>query len=99
MTRGITVGIVVVTEKVEEAFLQPEDVIDVAVILEEDIVLQGLHDIPNAVATVMGLLYVLNIDYPKAMKYTFEMIQRVFMGIGSEACSAKVHGLKNKLLQ
>ena len=83
----------------EEPFLQPEEVIDIAVTLEEEIVLQGLHDMPNAVATVMGLLYILNIDYPKAMKCTFETIQRVLMGIGSEACSAKVHGLKNKLLQ
>lgn len=83
----------------EEAFLQPEEVIDVAIILEEEIVIQGLHDMPNAVATVMGLLYILKIDYPKAMKYTFETIKHVLMGIGSEACSAKVHGLKNKLLQ
>ena len=33
----LRVGIIVVTEKVEEAFLQPEEVIDVAVILEEEI--------------------------------------------------------------
>ena len=79
----------------EEPFLQPEEVIDIAVTLEEEIVLQGLHDMPNAVATVMGCCTYLTLT----MKYTFESIQCVLIGLGSNACSAKVHGLKNTFLQ
>lgn len=76
-----------------------KEIIDVAVILEEHIVLHELRNISNAFATLMGLLYCLNIDYPKGLKYTFELIQKVFMGIGSGSCSAKVHRLRNRLLQ
>ena len=69
------------------------DIIDVAVILEEKIVIHKLRDVPHAFAVLMGLLYNLNIDYPKGLKYTFEVMQKVFMGIGSATCSAKVLGL------
>ncbi|XP_030628004.1 T-box transcription factor TBX6 [Chanos chanos] len=35
----------------------------------------------------MGLLYMLNLDYPKEFKYTFEVIQRLSMGIGLDSCT------------
>uniref|UniRef100_A0A673WNZ2 Uncharacterized protein n=1 Tax=Salmo trutta TaxID=8032 RepID=A0A673WNZ2_SALTR len=47
----------------------------------------------------MDLLYALNIDYLKGLKYTFEVIQRFIMNLGIDSCSARVHGLRNKLLQ
>lgn len=79
--------------------LLAKEIVDVAVVLEEHIILHDLRDVGNAFATLMGLLYCLNIDYPKGLKYTFELIQKVFVGIGSGNCSAKVHGLRNKMLQ
>lgn len=91
------IGILVVTEE-NSANLLPKEIIDVALVLEEEIVLHYLKDVPNAFVLLIGLLYALNIDYPKDLKYTFEVIQKVILNIGGDACSSKVHGLRNRLL-
>ena len=70
---------------------------NIAVIIEEHIVLQDLPDIPTAVACLFGLIYALNLQYPKELRYTFETIQKVFMGLGTDL-SARVRSLQNKLL-
>ncbi|MEQ2289748.1 hypothetical protein AMECASPLE_036425 [Ameca splendens] len=74
-----------------------EEIVDVPVVLEEAVVLTDLKDIPSAVAMLMGLLYCLNIRYPNDRKYTFEVIQKVFMNIGG-ICSSLAHCLRNRLL-
>ncbi|CAM4697571.1 unnamed protein product [Leuciscus chuanchicus] len=94
--KGMVIGILLVVEDVKEPF--PVSYNDVAIIIEEKIVMRHLGDVPNAFVNLMGLLYMLNLAYPKDMKYTFEVIQRLFMGIGSEMCTPRVHSLKNKLL-
>ncbi len=91
--------LIVVEEGGSKEELLAKEVIDVGVVLEEHIILHDQRDVPNAFATLMGLLYCLNIDYPKGLKYTFELVQKVFMGIGGGNCSAKVHGLRNKMLR
>ncbi|XDV26606.1 hypothetical protein PO909_030262 [Leuciscus waleckii] len=91
------IGILVVTEE-NPGNLLPKEIIDVALVLEEEIVLHDLKDVPNAFAFLIGLLYALNIDYPKDLKYAFEVIQKVIMNIGGDACSSRVHGLRNRLL-
>lgn len=48
---------------------------DQAVVLEGDIVLHNIPDLSAALVYLFGLLYALNIDYPKQMRYTFEAIQ------------------------
>uniref|UniRef100_A0A9J8D3G6 Uncharacterized protein n=1 Tax=Cyprinus carpio carpio TaxID=630221 RepID=A0A9J8D3G6_CYPCA len=95
MIRGMTLGIITVVEDVTDPI--PCDS-DVALVIEEAVVLRGLGDIPNAYVNMMGLLYALNINYPKNLKYTFEVIQRLLMNIGADTCSARVHSLKNTLL-
>ncbi|KAI2650755.1 Separin [Labeo rohita] len=94
--KGMVIGILLVVEDVKEPL--PVSYNDVAIVIEEKIVMRHLGDVPNAFVNLMGLLYMLNLDYPKEMKYTFEVIQRLFMGIGSEMCTSRVHSLKNKLL-
>ncbi|XDV36531.1 hypothetical protein PO909_006288 [Leuciscus waleckii] len=64
VVKGMNVGLLVVTEK-NTAKLLPKEIIDVAVVLEEEIVLDGLKDVSNAFAVLMGLLYALDITYPK----------------------------------
>ena len=56
----------------------------IAVILEEGIVLQDLPDLPTAFAYLFGLIYVLNLQYPKDLRYTFETIQKLFMDLGTD---------------
>lgn len=90
-TKGMKVGIVMGKEG--------EDVIDMSVVLEESVVMFDLKDIPSAIAMLMGLFFALNINYPKELRYTFEVIQKVLMNIGGGQCSSDVHGLRNRLLQ
>lgn len=90
MTRGLNAGILMIQEG--------KDLIDIAVVLEDQIILHSIKDYSHAEAVLFGLLYVLNIDYLKELKYTFEVIQKVLTGISSERCSARVHGLRNRLL-
>ncbi|TKS88140.1 hypothetical protein D9C73_022264 [Collichthys lucidus] len=79
-TRGMKVGVVMVKNG--------EDIIDTAVVLEEAVIMTNQHDLPRAIALLMGLLFSLNIDYPKELKYTFEVIQKVLMNIGGGQCSS-----------
>ncbi|KAK6328719.1 hypothetical protein J4Q44_G00006970 [Coregonus suidteri] len=95
---GVDVGVLIVREDGEEAVL-PNNVLDVSVILEGHIVLNELSDVPSAFSVLVGLLYSLNIDYPKGLKYTFEVLQKVLMDVGGGTCSAHALGLRNKLLQ
>lgn len=91
MTKGMAVGILKVVDGVEE--------IGFGVVLEEKIIFSSLNDFPKALELLMGLLFTLNIDYPKCLRYTFGVIQKVLMDIGGRQCSALVHGLRNKLLR
>ncbi|XP_057675416.1 uncharacterized protein LOC130905771 [Corythoichthys intestinalis] len=95
-TKGLTVGILTVLE--DDDTTVPQSVVSVAVVVEEEIVLQDLPDLPTAFAYLFGLIYALNIQYPKDLKYTFETVQKVFMELGADL-SARVRSLKNKLVQ
>lgn len=57
---------------------------DVALVIERKIIICHLGDVPNAFVNQMGLLNMLNPDYPKDL------------GIG--LFTQRVHTLKNKLL-
>ncbi|KAM9347670.1 sterile alpha motif domain-containing protein 3-like [Symphorus nematophorus] len=59
-TQGMKVGVVMVKDG--------EDIVDTAVVLEEAVILSSLKDIPRAIALLMGLLFSLNIDYPKELR-------------------------------
>ncbi|KAJ8395720.1 hypothetical protein AAFF_G00029570 [Aldrovandia affinis] len=70
---------------------------NIAVVLEEKIVLTDLRDLPTAFACLFGLLFALNIDYPKELKYTFEVLETIFMELSTN-CTQRVRSLKTKLL-
>lgn len=93
-TKGLIVGILTVLEDDDR---NPQTVVSVTVVLEEEILLQDLPDIPTAFAYLFGLIYALNIKYLKELRYTFETVQKVFMNLGTDL-SARVRSLKNKLL-
>ncbi|XP_035531608.1 uncharacterized protein LOC118338407 [Morone saxatilis] len=65
-TKGLTVGILTVLEDDDSS--GPASVINVAVTVEEAIVLQDLPDLLIAFAYLFGLIYVLNLQYPKELR-------------------------------
>ncbi|XP_034530864.1 uncharacterized protein LOC117826789 isoform X2 [Notolabrus celidotus] len=88
---GVSVAILTIIEDDDAP-----NVLDVAVVLEGAIVLHDMPDLCTAFAYLFGLLYAMNIDYPKQMAYTFEAIQTIFFELGSVR-SQRTRSLKTKL--
>ncbi|CAL8291969.1 unnamed protein product [Arctogadus glacialis] len=63
-TKGVQMGVLAVLEDDDAPNAQPT-VINIAVVLEESIVLADLPDLPTAVAYLFGLMYALNMECPK----------------------------------
>ncbi len=96
--KGMQVGLLLGHEgPLHDAF--PLEVFNVAVVVEETIIVHDLKDVPTGFAMLMGTIYCLNLEYPRNMKYSFEFLQRVIMSIKPDQCSARIHGLRNKLLR
>ncbi|XP_066539632.1 uncharacterized protein [Hoplias malabaricus] len=72
--------------------------LSVGIILEGKVVMDNLHDLPQAMCLLFGLTYALHLDYPKCMSYTFEFIQRVILGLGHNKLKPKLQSLLNQLL-
>ncbi|XP_062381321.1 uncharacterized protein LOC134069374 [Sardina pilchardus] len=77
--KGVSVGILYVLEDCVAEASSPK-IQNIAVILEESIAVEDLPDTPTALAYLLGLLYALNIPYPKHLKYTFETLQKSIPG-------------------
>lgn len=70
---------------------------DVGIIVEGIAVLQDLQQVSTGCALLFGLIYCLDLNYPKQLRYTFEFIQKVIMELDGSKLSNKVQILKNKL--
>uniref|UniRef100_A0A3P9QG19 Uncharacterized protein n=1 Tax=Poecilia reticulata TaxID=8081 RepID=A0A3P9QG19_POERE len=58
----------------------------------EDIGIRGLHDltsVASACALLLGLIYALNLAYPKPLHFTFEVFQKIFMQLDQHKMSPK----------
>lgn len=96
--RGMQVGLLIGHEgPLSDAF--PSKVFNVAVVVEEKIIVYDLKDVPTGFAMLLGVAYCLNLKYPRNMRYSFEFLQKVVLKIQPDQCSARVHGLRNKLLR
>ena len=76
----------------------PLEVFNVAVVVEEKIILHDLRDVPTGFAMLMGAIYCLNLEYPRNMN-SLESLHKVIMTIKPDQCSARIHGLRNTLLR
>ncbi|XP_052427891.1 uncharacterized protein LOC128021448 isoform X2 [Carassius gibelio] len=76
-----------------------EEPSDVGVVLEGVEVLQNLPSVTLGCVMLFGLIYALNLNYPKDLKCTFEAFQKILMELDTTKLSPKVQGLKIKMLQ
>lgn len=88
-----TMGIYVVKH---EATSRPDDI---GIVLEGLPVLQDLDSVALAVAMLFGLMYVINLNYPDDLRYSFEAFQKIVMELEGTVLSKKVQVLKNRLCE
>ncbi|KAJ7996463.1 hypothetical protein DPEC_G00237330 [Dallia pectoralis] len=70
----------------------------IGIVIEGMEVITGLGDIARACSVLLGLTYALNLNYPRQLKYTFEVFQKLFLELVDSKLSNKVQSLKSKLL-
>ncbi|XP_028436319.1 uncharacterized protein LOC114557165 [Perca flavescens] len=69
--KGMQLGLLIGYEDAErDAF--PKEIFNIAVVVEEKIVLHNIKDVAWSYAMLMGVIYCVNLEYPEAMKYSFE---------------------------
>ena len=71
---------------------------DVGIVVEGMTVLTALGNFTRACSMLLGLTYAVNLAFPKELKYTFEVFQKLLLELDSSKLSPKVNSLKNKLL-
>lgn len=89
-------GIYVVRHEGHEPLDDPEDI---GVIIEGVDAISSVRSVAVATAMLFGLIYALNLSYPRELKSTFEVIQKVFFNLDGQRLSPKVQALKNKMLE
>lgn len=74
------------------------EVDDIGIVLEGLIVMHALGTFPRACAMLVGLTYAVDLAYPKELRYTLEVFQKLFLELDCARLSPKVNSLKNKLM-
>ncbi|KAK7880617.1 hypothetical protein WMY93_032746 [Mugilogobius chulae] len=64
--------------------------VDIGVVIEGVEVLNGLSSVASACALLLGLIYVLNLAYPKSLRFTFEVFQKIIMELEPQKMSPKL---------
>ncbi|XP_030580944.1 uncharacterized protein LOC115777240 [Archocentrus centrarchus] len=67
------------------------------IIIEGEVVMDNIQDLPKAVCLLFGLAYAMHLSYPISMKFTFQFIQQVFLELGHVELKPKLQTLKNQL--
>lgn len=70
----------------------------ISIVIEGVEVLAKCASLSQACFLLMGLVYAINLSYPKKVKHTFEVFQKLFLELDVLKLSSKVQTLKSKLL-
>lgn len=76
-----------------------EDPAEMSVVIECNQVLTQCGNWTKACMLLMGLIYALNLEYPKTLKNTFEVFQKLFLELDGAKLLKKVYSLKSKLME
>ncbi|CAL9684930.1 unnamed protein product [Knipowitschia caucasica] len=68
------------------------------IIIEGEVVIENLRNLPGAVCLLFGLTYGLHLTYPKKLGNTLQCIQQIFFTLGSAELKPRFQTLKNQLL-
>lgn len=71
---------------------------DIGIAIEGVQVLHELTSVASACAMLLGLIYAINLAYPKPFRFTFEVLQKIFLELDQHKMSPKVQHLYNKLI-
>ncbi|XP_076854575.1 uncharacterized protein LOC143509604 [Brachyhypopomus gauderio] len=100
---GITIGIAVIKEGTsqpsQKSGIPTQPILDIVIVIEGSKVVEGLNNVALAVAMLFGLMYAVNLSYPSELRYTFQIIQKVFMELDAGRLSKRALTLKQRLLQ
>lgn len=88
------IGIYIIRPEDAEVSEPPSDV---GIVVEGVKVLKELGDVTKACALLLGVIYSLNLSYPSNLKFTFEFLQKVIMGLDAQKLTHKIQVLKNKI--
>uniref|UniRef100_A0A3B5QX17 Uncharacterized LOC111611868 n=2 Tax=Xiphophorus maculatus TaxID=8083 RepID=A0A3B5QX17_XIPMA len=92
--KQLTMAMFVIRKEGEGLKEPPEDI---GIVIEGVEVLQDLTSVASACALLLGLIYSLNLAYPKALRFTFEVFQKIFMQLEQHKMSPKVQNLFGRL--
>lgn len=70
---------------------------DIGIHVEGVIVLDNIGSEARACAMMTGIIYAMNMAYPKELRYYYEFIQKVLLQMNGDRLSPKVLGLNNKM--
>ncbi|KAI5109064.1 hypothetical protein C0J45_0461, partial [Silurus meridionalis] len=76
-----------------------DDPVDISIVIEGIQVISGCGYKTKACMLLIGLIYGLNLEYPKKLKNTFEVFQKLILELDGGKCLKKVHSLKIKLME
>ncbi|KAF7688988.1 hypothetical protein HF521_013795, partial [Silurus meridionalis] len=76
-----------------------DDPVDVSIVIEGIQLISGCGYKTKACMLLIGLIYALNLEYPKKLKNTFEVFQKLILELDGVNCLKKVHSLKIKLME
>ncbi|KTG45046.1 hypothetical protein cypCar_00024400 [Cyprinus carpio] len=70
-----TMGVYVINKKGGEIGAQD----DIGIYVEGEVILDNIGSVAQACAMMLGVIYVLNMAYPKELKYSYEFIKKVLL--------------------
>ncbi|KAI5627564.1 hypothetical protein C0J50_12884, partial [Silurus asotus] len=71
--------------------------LETGIVLEGKEVIEGLQSISAACVILLVLIYAVNLNYPKPLRYTFKFFQKILL-VDSGKLFPKIMSFKNKLL-